>query len=63
MGSTWGPPGDDRTQVGHMLAPWTLLSGLKCDSNFIEFVPNLPIETRKHFVATGMAPNQRQAIT
>ena len=28
MGPTWGPPGDDRTQVGPMLAPWTLLSGM-----------------------------------
>ena len=27
MGPTWGQPGDDRTQVGPMLAPWTLLSG------------------------------------
>ena len=27
MGPSWGPPGDDRTQVGPMLAPWTLLSG------------------------------------
>ena len=27
-GPTWGPPGADRTQVGPMLAPWTLLSGL-----------------------------------
>ena len=26
-GPTWGPPGADRTQVGPMLAPWTLLSG------------------------------------
>ena len=26
MGPTWGPTGDDRTQVGPMLAPWTLLS-------------------------------------
>ena len=25
---TWGPPGADRTQVGPMLAPWTLLSGV-----------------------------------
>ena len=24
---TWGPSGADRTQVGPMLAPWTLLSG------------------------------------
>ena len=27
MGTTWGPFGADRTQVGPMLAPWTLLSG------------------------------------
>ena len=26
MGPTWGPPEDDRTLVGHMLALWTLLS-------------------------------------
>ena len=28
MGPTWGPSGVDRTQVGPMLAPWTLLSGM-----------------------------------
>ena len=28
MRPTWGPPGDNRTQVGPMLAPWTLLSGM-----------------------------------
>ena len=27
IGPTWDPPGDDRTQVGPMLAPITLLSG------------------------------------
>ena len=27
MGPTWGPHGADRTHVGPMLAPWTLLSG------------------------------------
>ena len=27
MEPTWGPSGADRTQVGPMLAPWTLLSG------------------------------------
>ena len=26
MGPTWGPSGADKTQVGPMLAPWTLLS-------------------------------------
>ena len=28
MGPTWGPSGADRTQVGPMLAPWTLISGM-----------------------------------
>ena len=28
MGPTWGPSRADRTQVGPMLAPWTLLSGI-----------------------------------
>ena len=28
MGPTWGPFGADRTQVGPMWAPWTLLSGM-----------------------------------
>ena len=27
MGTTWGPSGAERTEVGPMLAPWTLLSG------------------------------------
>ena len=27
VGPTWGPSGADRTQVGPMLDPWTLLSG------------------------------------
>ena len=28
VGPTWGPSGADGTQVGPMLAPWTLLSGI-----------------------------------
>ena len=28
MGPTWGPPGSSRPQMGPMLAPWTLLSGM-----------------------------------
>ena len=28
MGQTWGPPGSCRPQMGPMLVPWTLLSGL-----------------------------------
>ena len=31
MGPTWDPPGSCRPQVGPMLAPWTLLSGLLFD--------------------------------
>ena len=34
MGPTWGPSGADRTQVGPMLAPWTLLSG-SCIGTFV----------------------------
>ena len=29
MGPTWGPPGSCRPPMGAMLAPWTLLSGLR----------------------------------
>ena len=32
---TWGPFGANRTQVGPMLAPWTLLSGCICISAFV----------------------------
>ena len=28
LGPSWGPFGTNRTQVGPMLAPWTLLSGM-----------------------------------
>ena len=28
MGPTWGPPGSCRPQMGSMLAPWFLLSGI-----------------------------------
>ena len=33
LGPTWGPSGADRTQVGPMLAPWTLLSGILQHTN------------------------------
>ena len=32
MGPTWGPSGADMTQVGLMLVPWTLLSGVVPDN-------------------------------
>ena len=34
-GVNMGPSGADRTQVGPMLAPWTLLSGKLCE-NIVE---------------------------
>ena len=33
MGPTWGPPGSCRPQMGPMLAPWALLSGLVCNEH------------------------------
>ena len=33
MGPTWGPSGADRSQVGPMLVPWTLLSGTVFPTN------------------------------
>ena len=30
MWPTWGPPGSCRPQMGPMLVPWTLLSGIIC---------------------------------
>ena len=36
MGPTWGPSGADRTQVGPMLAPWTLLSGTPTTIHTVE---------------------------
>ena len=40
MGPTWGPSGADRTQMGPMLAPWTLLSG----EGLVCVLPYKPIE-------------------
>ena len=39
MGPTWGPPGTGRTQVGPMLSPWTLLSGIH--SNMLQLLVDL----------------------
>ena len=52
MGPTWGPPGDDRTQVGPMLAPWTLPSGmllLMCLLHWIAFEVEFYSEFILHF--------------
>ena len=43
MRPTWGPSGADRTEVGPMLVPWTLLSGyVMCGF----FLPGIPVAFR-----------------
>ena len=37
MGPAWGSSGADRTQVGPMLAPWTLLSRIPCIQHQSEY--------------------------
>ena len=54
MGPTWGPPGDDRTQVGPMLAIWTLLSGL---SHLVSFRSHITHPTTSCVGAGGRLPN------
>ena len=46
-GPTWGLPGSDRTQVGPMFAPWTLLSGYTLDVilNLVKYMPDHGAET------------------
>ena len=47
MGPTWGPSGAERTQVGPMLAPWFLLSGL---------IPKFTTVTNKWWFCYGPMP-------
>ena len=44
MEPTWGSSGADRTQVGPMLAPWTLLSGFSC-CNRVCYYFELPLNS------------------
>ena len=41
MWPTWGPSGADRTEVGPMLAPWTLLSGTCFQNKYITWLIHL----------------------
>ena len=45
MGPTWCPSGADMAQVGPMLAPWILLSGLCWSSTYIRYVDTSPHAT------------------
>ena len=65
MGPTWGPSGADSTQVGPMLAPWALLSGMFPGSSYIQAKPHLagvlsaccyPIETNQLSVSKKWNP-------
>ena len=47
MGPAWGPSGADRTQVGPMLAPWTLLSGYHSTSS--AFQCSICVQTILHW--------------
>ena len=67
MGPMWGPPGADRTQVGPMLAPWTLLSGYVIPW-WLSHLPLVPhICASVNYVSTGsgngLSPIWHQAIT
>ena len=55
MGPMWGPYGADRTQVGPMLTPWTLLSG--CMINEIKRIPLNRITINKEPYAVHILRN------
>ena len=50
MVPTWGPPGSCRPQLGPMLAPWTLLSGVSPASVFVRTPEPHHPGTRLHLV-------------
>ena len=64
MGPIWGPPGSCRPQMGPMLAPWTLLSGIifKDDDAvlFTHWGQMVHIYISK--LATGQTPSPLTAI-
>ena len=62
MGPTWGPYGADRTQMGPMLAPWTLLSGTMLHFNDVIMSPMVFEITRVSIVCSAVCSeaDQRQ---
>ena len=58
MVPTWGPSGADRTQLGPMLAPWTLLSGWSWykQKGFFHILrdPRKTADRRLHITALGL---------
>ena len=55
MGPTWGPPGSCRPQLGPMLVPWTLLSGVVSrGSSSVILDKTLPAKTySKSWITNG----------
>ena len=47
MGPTWGPSGADRTQVVPILAPWTLLSGIRSKTPCMFYAHCIPKRINK----------------
>ena len=45
MGPTWGPPGSCQPQMGPMLAPWTLLTGIAFLSGLAWLLPQVVATT------------------
>ena len=58
MVPTWGPPGSCQPQMGPMLAPWTLLSGIA-----IIHEANLNLVSMMHRVSFVPLPNLFMEIT
>ena len=57
MGQTWGPSGADRSQVGPILAPWTLLSGLVTSTLLLEMLnPDMQIHNWAIKISLYMFP-------
>ena len=50
MGLTWGPSGSCRPQMGPMLAPWTLLSGIPSIIHNVTFPHPIPYHFMPHLI-------------
>ena len=48
MGPTWGPSGADRTQVGRMVGPWTLVSGYLSSNKTVNYKVSLNLKSMNH---------------
>ena len=60
MGPMWGPFGADRTQVGPMLAPWALLSGIFIVDSWL--LPNLLRSLNSFWIMLSLNKNRFKVI-